>query len=76
MHIYTHMHSCSVFKSSPTLCDPIDWSPTGSTVHGISQVRILEPVTISSCRASPALAGRFFITKSFSHGAIYIYKDM
>ena len=26
---------------SPTLCDPVDWSPEVSSVHGISQARIL-----------------------------------
>ena len=29
-----------------TLCDPMDCSPRGSSVHGISQVRILEWVAI------------------------------
>ena len=28
--------------SYPTLCDPIDCSPSGSSVHGIFQARILE----------------------------------
>ena len=31
----------------PTLCDPIDGSPPGSTVSGILQARILECVAIS-----------------------------
>ena len=26
----------------PTLCDPMDYSPPGSSVHGILQARILE----------------------------------
>ena len=26
----------------PTLCNPMDYSPPGSSVHGISQARILE----------------------------------
>ena len=30
-----------------TLCDPMDGSPPGSSVHGISQVSILEPIAIS-----------------------------
>ena len=30
-----------------TLCDPMDCSPPGSSVHGISQARILELVAIS-----------------------------
>ena len=29
-------------KLYPTLCDPVDCSPSGSSVHGISQARILE----------------------------------
>ena len=32
----------------PTLCDPIDGSPSGSPVPGILQARILEWVAISS----------------------------
>ena len=38
---------CLVAKSCLTLCDPIDCSPPGSSVHGISQARILEWVAIS-----------------------------
>ena len=34
--------------SSIALCDPIYCSPPGSSVHGISQTRILEWVAISS----------------------------
>ena len=33
-------------KLCPTLCDPMDCSPPGSSVHGISQTRILEWVAI------------------------------
>ena len=29
-------------QSCPTLCDPIDGSPPGSSIHGIFQVRVLE----------------------------------
>ena len=35
----------------PTLCDPIDGSPPGSTVPGILQARILEWVAISFSNA-------------------------
>ena len=31
-----------VTQSCPTLCDPMDCSPPGSSVHGISQARVLE----------------------------------
>ena len=36
----------------PTLCDPVDSSPPGSSVHGILQARILEWVAISFSRRS------------------------
>ena len=36
----------------PTLCNPIDCSPPGSTVHGIFQARILEWIAISYSRGS------------------------
>ena len=39
-------------QSCPTLCDPMDCSPPGSSVHGILQVRILEQVAISFSRGS------------------------
>ena len=35
-----------VTQSRPSLCDPMDCSPPGSSVHGILQVRILEWVAI------------------------------
>ena len=34
-------------QSCPTLCDPIDGSPPGSSVPGILQARMLEWVAIS-----------------------------
>ena len=37
----------SVAQLCPTLCDPRDCSPTGSSVHEIFQARILEWVAIS-----------------------------
>ena len=41
-----------VAQSCPTLCDPMDCSPPGSSVHGILQARILEWVAISFSRGS------------------------
>ena len=41
-----------IVKSCLTLCDPVDCSPSGSSVHGISQARILEWVAISFSRGS------------------------
>ena len=34
-------------QSCPTLCDPRDSSPPGSSVHGIYQARVLEWVAIA-----------------------------
>ena len=38
-------------QSCPTLCDPIDGSPLGSSVPGILQARILEWIAISFSNA-------------------------
>ena len=34
-------------KLCPTLCDPMDCSPPGSSVHGIFQARVLEGAAIA-----------------------------
>ena len=39
-------------QSCPTLCDPIDCSSPGFSVHGILQARILEWVAMPSSRGS------------------------
>ena len=41
-----------VIQSRLTLCEPKDCSPPGSSVHGISQARILEWVAVSFSRGS------------------------
>ena len=41
-----------VAQSCLTLCDPVDCSPPGSSIHGILQARILEWVAISFSRGS------------------------
>ena len=41
-----------VTQSCPILCDSMDCSPPGSSVHEIFQARILEWVTISFSRGS------------------------
>ena len=61
-------YCCLAAHLRPTLCDPMDCSPPGSSVHVTSQARILEWVAISFSKgssrpgikpASPALAGGF-----------------
>ena len=44
---------CSVAKSCATLCNPMECSPSSSSVHGIFLVRILEWVVITFSRGSP-----------------------
>ena len=64
-------------QSCPTLCDPLDCSPPGSSAHGILQARILESVAMLSSRGSSrprdqtciayvscTLAGGFFTTST------------
>ena len=42
-----------VTQSCPTLCDPVDCSPPGSSVHGIFQAKMLKPVSMPSSRDLP-----------------------
>ena len=74
------VHMCA--QPCPTLCNPMDCSPPGCSVHGISQARILEWVAISSCRGSSqprdwihvsCLAGGFFTTAPPGKSWIIIY---
>ena len=57
-HLYTRSFKAwsgsesEVAQSCPTLCNPVDCSPPGSSVHGILQARILEWVAISFSRGS------------------------
>ena len=65
-----------VAQSCLTLWDPIDCSPPGSSVHGISQAKMLEWVNIPFSRGSSGpgieptdltssvLAGGLFITNA------------
>ena len=56
--IIVSMHACMRVKSlqlCPTLCDPTDCSPPGSSVHGILQARILEWVAMPFSRGSSQL---------------------
>ena len=71
-----HIHVCAQqLQSCPTLCDPMDCSPPGSSAHGILQARILEWVAMPTSRESSRprdgtgiscvsfIAGRFFTTE-------------
>ena len=63
---------CSVAQLYPTLCDLLGCSPSGSSVHGILQARLLEWVAILFSRRSSCprdwtrfscIAGSFFTTE-------------
>ena len=53
---------CVCAQSYPTLCNPMDCSPPGSSVHGISQAGILEWVAISFSRGSSQLRDRTHVS--------------
>ena len=46
-------HACSVSQSCLTLCDPMDDSLPGFSVHGVFQARILEWVAVFYSRGLP-----------------------
>ena len=50
-HIYPA--AAKLLQSCPTLCDPRDSSPPGSSVHGIFQARVLEWVAIAFSNIYP-----------------------
>ena len=54
VHTYHYItpSESEVTQSCPTLCDPVDCSLSGSSIHGILQARILEWVAISFSRGS------------------------
>ena len=50
--LFQSIYCCLVDKSCPALCDPMDCSLPGFSVHWIPQARILEWVAISYSRGS------------------------
>ena len=72
--MYTTSLCAKSHQSCLTLCDPMDYSPPGSSFHGILQARILGWVAMPPSRRSsrprdqtcitPALAGGFFTTST------------
>ena len=47
-------------QSCPTLCDPIDGSPPGSSIHGIFQARVLEWGAIAFSVTEPLGGENFY----------------
>ena len=58
-------HRCvraQLLQSRLTLCDPVNHSPPGSSVHGILQARILEWVAMPSSRGSSGPRNRSWVS--------------
>ena len=53
-----------VTQSCPALCDPMDCSPPGYSVHGILQARILERITILFSRGSSPPRDRTWVSRT------------
>ena len=51
--IFQVKRESEVAQSCPTLCNPMDYSPPGSSVHGILQAKILEGQPFPSLRDLP-----------------------
>ena len=67
------VHGCSVPSSCLTLWDPMDCSPSDSSVLGILQTRILEWVAVPSSRGSsqPRIRTWIFCTSCVSRQILY-----
>ena len=76
--------ACPVAQSCPALCDPMDCSPPGSSIHVILQARILQGVAISFSRGSSrprdrirvsyiSYTGSWVLYHSHHLGFVYIY---
>ena len=50
------VNNAELLQSCLTLCNPMDCSPPSSSVHGISQARILEWVAMPSSKGSSSVA--------------------
>ena len=58
--------SCTHAQLCPILCDPMDCSPPGFSVHGIFQAKILEWVAISYSSESSWPRDRIFVSGASS----------
>ena len=56
---YAAAAAAKLLQSCPTLCDPIDGSPPGSSIPEILQARILEWVAISFSKFSVYQGGKY-----------------
>ena len=59
-----HQVLCLIAQPCPTVCDPMDCSPPGSSVHGILQARILQWVAIP-------FSSSIFLTQGLNPGFLH-----
>ena len=52
-HVFLRAAAAKPLQSCPTLCNPMDCSLPGSSVHGIFQARVLEWVAIAFSTTIP-----------------------
>ena len=57
-----HVRELEVVQSCPTLCNPMDCSLPGSSVHGIFQAIVLEWIAISFSKGSSQPRGRTWVS--------------
>ena len=62
LYPWSEVNWSEVAQSCPTLCDPMDCSLSGSSVHGIFQARVLEWVAISFSRGSSQPRDRTWVS--------------
>ena len=79
------LYMCLHAESRPALCNPVDDSLPGSSVHGILQVRVLEWVAISYSRGSSqpwdrtcisCIAGRLYLLTYRGSQALVCKKEI
>ena len=84
VHLFSKVIRCLVTQLCLTLCDPMNCSPPGFSVHGISQANILEWIAISFSRGcSPprnqtlfsCIAGRFFTREAACNSPVWCKKN-
>ena len=71
----TRMCVSSVTQSCPTLCDPMNCSPPGPSVHGILQARMLEWVALSSSRGSSQSQGSNLVLLFYLLWILHLWKN-
>ena len=80
-YVYICMLCAQSLQSCPTLYNPMDWSPPGSSVHGVLQARILEWVArpppgdllTQGLNCISYIAGRLFTAEPLGKPNVCIY---